>query len=146
MAPAQAGLGYVAFAVAMTVGRLAGDRVVDALGGQKILIGGGLCAAPGLGLAVLVPSAPVTLLGFTFVELGASNLVAVLFTQAGRQKAMPAGVAIAAITSTDYLGSLAGPAFIGFVAHATNLALAPGLVAVSLLAIPLAAKTVMAHN
>jgi predicted MFS family arabinose efflux permease len=143
--PSQAGLGYAAFAVAMTVGRLWGDRLVDALGGKKILVGGGFCAATGLALVVLVPFAWVSLLGFTLVGIGASNLVPVLFTQAGQQKAMPAGVAIAAITTIGYVGILLGPAVIGFIAHASSLSLALGLVALSLLAVPLAAKTVMSQ-
>ncbi|RYX86290.1 MFS transporter [bacterium] len=139
----QAGLGYAAFAIAMTVGRLGGDRIVEVLGGKKILIFGGLCAAIGFGLVVLVPFAPVSLLGFTMVGLGASNIVPVLFTEAGRQKIMPAGLAISAITTIGYTGILTGPATIGFIAHASSLLFSMGLVALSLLAVPLAANKVL---
>ncbi|BCM90511.1 inner membrane protein YbjJ [Abditibacteriota bacterium] len=143
---AQAGLGYAAFAIAMTVGRLGGDRIVEALGGKKILIGGGLCAAMGLGLVVLVPFAAIALLGFTMVGLGCSNIVPVLFTEAGRQKAMPVGLALSAITTIGYTGILTGPASIGFVAHAASLSLSMGLVALSILAVPLSATKVMARD
>lgn len=146
IASAQAGLGYAAFAVAMTIGRLNGDRIVESLGGKKILLGGGLCAALGLGLVVLVPWVPVALLGFTMVGLGCSNIVPVLFTQTGKQKVMPAGLAIGAITTIGYTGILTGPAAIGFIAHATSLALSMGIVALCLLAVPLAAKMVMAST
>ncbi|MET0266683.1 MAG: MFS transporter [Duganella sp.] len=120
----RAGLGYAAFALAMTVGRLTGDRVVRKLGGKRVLLLGGLCGASGFFVAVLAPSAPLALLGFVLVGLGASNVVPILFTAAGNQQSMPAGLAIGAITTLGYAGILAGPALIGFVAHAVNLKLA----------------------
>jgi fucose permease len=120
----RAGLGYAAFAIAMTVGRLTGDRVVRRLGGKRVLLLGGLCGAVGFFVAVLAPSAPLALVGFLLVGLGASNVVPILFTAAGNQSAMPAGLAIGAITTLGYAGILAGPAVIGFVAHAVSLNLA----------------------
>jgi fucose permease len=120
----RAGLGYAAFAAAMTVGRLTGDRVVSRLGGKRVLLLGGLCGAAGFFAAVLAPSAPLALVGFLLVGLGASNVVPILFTAAGNQSAMPAGLAIGAITTLGYAGILAGPAVIGFVAHAVSLNLA----------------------
>lgn len=120
----RAGLGYAAFAIAMTVGRLTGDRVVRKLGGKRVLLLGGLCGALGFFGAVLAPSAPLALVGFLLVGLGASNVVPILFTAAGNQSAMPAGLAIGAITTLGYAGILAGPAVIGFVAHAVSLNLA----------------------
>jgi len=120
----RAGLGYAAFAAAMTVGRLTGDRVVSRLGGKRVLLLGGLCSAAGFFVAVLAPSAPLALVGFLLVGLGASNVVPILFTAAGNQSAMPAGLAIGAITTLGYAGILAGPAVIGFVAHSAGLSLA----------------------
>ena len=120
----RAGLGYAAFALAMTVGRLTGDRVVARFGGKRVLLLGGLCGALGFFCAVLAPSAPLALVGFLLVGLGASNVVPILFTAAGNQSAMPAGLAIGAITTLGYAGILAGPAVIGFVAHAVSLNLA----------------------
>ena len=40
-----AGLGYATFAVAMTVGRLTGDRIVARLGGRRVLVYGGIIVA-----------------------------------------------------------------------------------------------------
>ncbi|KQQ47533.1 MFS transporter [Duganella sp. Leaf126] len=124
MDAARAGLGYAAFAVAMTIGRLTGDRVVARLGGKRVMLLGGLCGAVGFFTSVVAPSAPLALLGFLLVGLGASNVVPILFTAAGNQRAMPAGLAIGAITTLGYAGILAGPAVIGFVAHASSLNLA----------------------
>src|SRR5476649_812068 len=108
----RGGLGYAAFASAMTLGRL---------GGKRVLLLGGACAAAGFLFAVLAPSAGAALLGFVLIGLGASNIVPILFSAAGRQKAMPAGLAISAITTIGYAGILAGPAIIGFVARAASL-------------------------
>ncbi len=124
MDAARAGLGYAAFAAAMTIGRLTGDRVVARLGGKRVMLLGGLCSALGFFLAVMASSAPLALLGFLLVGLGASNVVPILFTAAGNQDAMPAGLAIGAITTIGYAGILAGPAVIGFVAHASSLTVA----------------------
>lgn len=119
--PARASLGYAAFSVTMTVGRLTGDRVVARLGRPRILLLGGLCAAAGLALTVLVPAWEATVAGYAMVGAGCANIVPVLFTAAGRQTAMPASVAVPAVTTFGYAGVLAGPAAIGFVAQATSL-------------------------
>jgi len=124
LAAGQGGLGYASFAVAMTLGRLTGDRVVRRLGGTRVLLGGGLCAGAGFFLAVQATVPAVALLGFVLVGLGASNIVPILFTAAGNQRAMPVSLAIGAISTIGYAGILAGPALIGFIAHASSLGVA----------------------
>lgn len=122
--PAQAGFGYTMFALAMTAGRLSGDWIVKSFGGTKVVVGGGLISALGFVLTVIAPNQPLALAGFLLVGLGASNIVPVLFTAAGRQTRMPASHAVAAITTIGYSGLLAGPAAIGFVAQHSSLSAA----------------------
>lgn len=117
----RAGLGYAAFATAMTVGRLTGDRWVRRIGPQRTVLTGALLAAAGLALATLAPTWPLALPGFALVGLGCSNIVPVLFSLAGRQHAMPESLAVPAIATMGYAGVLMGPALIGFVAHGTSL-------------------------
>lgn len=124
MAADQGGLGYAVFAVAMTAGRLTGDRVVRRWGSARVLLTGGLSTAAGFFIAVLAPLSTVALLGFLLIGIGASNIVPILFTAAGNQRDMPASLAISAITTIGYAGILAGPALIGFIAHAASLNLA----------------------
>ena len=124
MAADQGGLGYAVFAVAMTAGRLTGDRIVRRWGGTRVLLAGGLATAAGFFTVVLAPVPAVALLGFLLVGIGAANIVPVLFTAAGNQHDMPVGLAVSAITTIGYAGILAGPALIGFVAHAVGLHLA----------------------
>lgn len=122
--PAQAGFGYTMFAIAMTIGRLTGDSIVKALGGMKVVVGGGLIAAAGFLLAVFAPAQPLAFAGFLLVGVGASNIVPVLFTAAGNQTRMPPSLAIAAITTLGYAGILVGPAAIGFIAQHSSLSAA----------------------
>ena len=138
----QAGLGYALFSIAMTIGRLNGDRVVNALGRYKILLLGSLCAALGLTLAVACDNAVIALLGFMLVGLGASNVVPILFSAAGNQRDMPANLAIASVTTLGYAGILAGPALIGFIAQVSSLTVAFGCVTALLLAVAASAKAV----
>jgi MFS family permease len=135
MATAYAGLGYAAFALAMTIGRLAGDRIVQRFGGGNIIVFGGLCAAAGLGLVTLVGSWQIGLLGYALVGVGGANIVPVLFTAVGRQTVMPENVAVPAITTLGYAGILVGPAAIGFVAHAASLSAAFLIVAMLLVGV-----------
>ncbi|RYY73149.1 MAG: MFS transporter [Gammaproteobacteria bacterium] len=124
LSAAQGGLGYAAFSVAMTIGRLTGDKVVQRFGGKRVMFIGGLCAAAGFFVAVFSPTPFIALAGFVLIGLGASNIVPILFTAAGRQKDMSAGLAISAVTTIGYAGILAGPAMIGFIAQASSLQLA----------------------
>jgi len=136
----QGGLGYAAFAVAMTVGRLNGDKLVQRWGGARLLLLGGLCAALGFFSVVLAPSPWIALAGFALIGTGASNIVPVLFSAAGSQKDMPASLAISAITTIGYAGILAGPGLIGFVAHAFGLQLAFAGLACGMLLVAVSAR------
>jgi predicted MFS family arabinose efflux permease len=138
----RAGLGYSAFSVAMVVGRLLGDRVTAALGPARIVRYGGLVAAAGFVLASALPWATSSMAGFVLVGLGASNIVPVLFSAAGRLPGTAPGVAIATVTTFGYTGLLAGPALIGMAARAVSLPVALGGVAALLVAVAVSASIV----
>ncbi|SDB42386.1 Predicted arabinose efflux permease, MFS family [Pseudomonas sp. NFACC23-1] len=137
---AYAGLGYAAFALTMTVGRLTGDSVVHRLGAKRVIIYGGSIAAAGFLLATLAPMWQAALLGYGLVGAGCSNIVPVLYTAVGKQTLMPEAIAVPAITTIGYAGILAGPALIGFVAHGSSLSFAFGLIAVSLVIVAVSGK------
>lgn len=140
---AQGGIAYALFSVTMTIGRFTGDRVVARLGSRRVLVLSGLLTIVGL-VGVLPEDWPwLALGGFAIVGFGTANIVPVLFSAAGRQTVMPSGLAIAAMTTIAYAGILAGPAAIGFVAHASSLPAALALVAGLTLVVPLCAKVVV---
>jgi len=143
MNPSQAGWGYAAFASTMSLGRLTGDRIVARLGGRAILVGGGLLAAVGFMIAAVAPNGWAAIVGFGLVGLGASNVVPVLFTAAGKQNQMPPNLAIAAITTMGYAGILVGPALIGFLARGIGLAPTLAVVAGLIATVPLFAGRIL---
>jgi predicted MFS family arabinose efflux permease len=140
MATAYAGLGYAVFSLTMTIGRLTGDRIVQRFGNTNIIAFGGTCAAAGFALATLVPSWQLTLVGYGLIGTGCSNIVPVLYTSVGRQTVMPEHVAVPAITTLGYAGILAGPAFIGFVAHMASLSAAFLILAILLLGVAMSGR------
>ena len=133
----QGGLGYTLFSITMTIGRLSGDGIVTRAGDRRVLIWGGLIAVAGFVMLLAVPLAPVAMAGFLLIGLGASNIVPVLFSLAGRQSKMPATLAVSAITITAYAGVLVGPAGVGFLSHAVGLKAAFWFLAALMTLIPL---------
>jgi hypothetical protein len=134
--PAWAGLGYAAFSLFMTLGRFFGDTFVSAAGPRRVVTSGGLIAAMGLTLAVLVDSWKVGILGYALLGAGCSSVVPVLFAALGRQTEMPEAAAVPIVSTIAYGGMLLGPVGIGFLAHALGLpaalmAVAFGLIVVS---------------
>ncbi|MET7730084.1 MFS transporter [Streptomyces sp. NPDC005402] len=125
--PGVAAVGYSCFALAMTVGRLTGTRMLERLGQTRTLVGGGTTAALGMLLGALAPSVWAALLGFMITGLGLANLFPVAVERAGRL-AGPDGVAIA--STLGYGGMLLGPPAIGFMADWFSLPIALTSVAV----------------
>lgn len=137
---AYAGLGYAAFALTMTAGRLMGDTIVKRLGARRVIVLGGMFAAAGMALATLGTGWEVALLGYALVGVGCSNIVPVLYTAVGKQTVMPENIAVPAITTLGYAGILAGPAAIGFIAHASSLSIAFLLITAMLLAVAISGR------
>lgn len=135
----SAGIGFVVFSVAMSVTRLTGDWLSAKFGPFNLLFYGGLLAAFGFALMPLAPTVPLSLLGFVFVGLGAGNIVPVLFTLAGQQTVMSPALAITATAMMGYVGLLAGPAVVGFVAEHRGLSMSFLLVGALLVLVPLTA-------
>ncbi|WP_339896755.1 MFS transporter [uncultured Gilvimarinus sp.] len=135
MATAHAGLGYVAFAITMTLGRLTGDAIIQRVGLIAVLVIGAGLAALGLTLAALAPSWQVALAGYALVGLGGANIAPIMYSLVGKQTAMPESQAVPALTTIGYAGILVGPAMIGFVAYLTGLTAAFLLVAGFLLTV-----------
>jgi predicted MFS family arabinose efflux permease len=138
----KGGVGYMFFAIAMTAGRLVGDRITARIGDRRTLFWGGVLAIAGFVLLLTAPLAAVAMAGFLLIGLGASNIVPVLFRNAGSQKTMPSALAIGAITTAGYAGILVGPAAIGFVSKAVGLHAAFWMVAALLCLAPLTARLV----
>jgi MFS family permease len=126
--PGLAASGYAVFSAAMMVCRLAGDRLTERVGRVNLVRLGTLLAAAGLSTALLLGTLPAALLGFACVGAGFSVAVPLVFSAAGRLDSRSAGPGLAAVTTAGYLGFLAGPPIIGFIAEAFTLPLALALI------------------
>jgi MFS family permease len=122
-----------AFATAMTLGRIFGDRVRATIGDSRLIAAGGIIATLGLLLAIVFPQPYVAIVGFFMVGLGLSTIVPIAYSLAGNAKGLPSGVGLAMVTTVGYTGFLFGPPVIGFIAHVYNLRI--GLAAVLFLLI-----------
>jgi predicted MFS family arabinose efflux permease len=139
---ARGGLGYMLFSVAMTIGRFCGDFIVGRIGDRKTIFWGSILGTVGFVLVASASIAWVAMVGFILVGAGASNIVPVLFRRAGAQKVMPAGLAVAAISTFGYAGILAGPAAVGYVAKLSSLPAAFWMLAGLLAVVTISARRV----
>jgi predicted MFS family arabinose efflux permease len=142
MSTAHAGLGYAVFSVAMTLGRLTGDSIIQRFGRFPVMLAGALTASAGLAMAVFLPSPQAALLAFLLVGFGLANTVPMLFNAVGNQQDMPANLGISAMTTLGYAGILSGPALIGFISQWLSLSGAFLLIALLLLAVAASARLV----
>ena len=133
-----AALGYAVFAGAMTSMRLVGDRVVMRFGAVRplrVLIAAGAVA---LAAALLLVRIEATMIAFALLGLGLATVVPSAFAAGARHAdAVHAGAgdaprarAIALMSGFGYTGLLVGPPVIGWLAQATELRWALGLLVV----------------
>lgn len=123
-----AALGFVAVAGGMVVGRLAGDRATDRLGGQWLFRGALGLVAAGLLVIVTSPSAWVATGGFAGVGVGVSVLFPALYLQAATTPGVPSGLGLGVMTSGARVGFLASPVVVGVLSEATSLRVGLGAV------------------
>ncbi len=110
-----AGFFYTAFAVAMTVMRLCGDKIVDRLDRRTVVSGGALLIAVGFMTVVLIDNAIASAVGFAIIGCGAANVVPQLVSFAAHIKGMAVHNIISLINALGYSGILLGPVIIGVV-------------------------------
>jgi MFS family permease len=101
-----AALGFAAFSITMTAGRLGGEAAIRRLGAVRLLRLGGAAATTGVLLAV---------------GLGFSCAFPLALTTAGESSDGSGGSEIAAVSVIGYLGFLVGPPLIGLLADAVDL-------------------------
>jgi predicted MFS family arabinose efflux permease len=118
---ATAGLGFVALSAAMTVGRLTGDRVVDRFGQRRVARSGGLLTAAGMGLALALPSIPLTVVGFALAGLGVATLVPAVYAAADALPGLRPGTGLTVVNWLLRIGFLVSAPLIGVLADAIDL-------------------------
>jgi Na+/melibiose symporter-like transporter len=125
-----AALGFAAFSLTMTAGRIFGDALAKAWPSDRIIRAGGAVAAAGLAAAVFTPAPVIVMIGFGAVGLGLANIIPLAFSAAGNTPGVPSGAGIAAVATIGYAAFLAGPPVVGLLAEATSLRVGLALVMV----------------
>ncbi len=114
-------LGYASFMIMMASGRFIGDAVISRFGRQRTLQISGLLMFFGMLSSVIFPNLIICTLAFMLVGLGVACNVPTVYSVTGKHKTIPAGVALAMVSSISFLGFLMGPPLIGYVAELFSL-------------------------
>ncbi|NUP52860.1 MAG: MFS transporter, partial [Catenulispora sp.] len=116
-----AALAYAAFSIAMTAGRLIGDRLTAALGPVLLVRCCGLVASLGLATGLLINEPIAAVIGFGCLGAGLSCIAPQVFSTAGLRNPHRAGLAIARVASVGFLGFVIGPVLIGAISGLVGL-------------------------
>lgn len=116
-----AGLGYTLFACTMLLGRALGDPLARRFGHARTVASAAVLGCAGTVAGFAAPGPVGAAVAFGALGLGLSCLMPFLFTAAGEGKQGTA-IAVTAVSTSGYVGLLAGPTLIGAIAELTTLA------------------------
>lgn len=133
VAAASAGVGLTVLLAAQFIGRLLGDRVIDALGSRFTLLISLAGVALGLGGAAWAPNAALTLMGLAVAGLGCAVTVPIAFARADAVPGLPAHSGVTWISWVMRTVALCLSPAIGLMSEVGSLPLA--LTAVTLIAV-----------
>ncbi|GAB3692186.1 MFS transporter [Spirosoma flavus] len=128
-----AALGFGAFSLTMTSFRFLGDGIIPKIGAKRWLQLGAVVAAVGLLIAIALPYPATALIGFALLGAGCSLGAPILYSASMRVPGIPPAAGLATFATFSFIGFLAGPPVIGFVAEAFGLYYGLGFVAIILL-------------
>ena len=140
---AQGALLFGVFAVAMTIGRIAGVPLLDRFGRVPVLRVAVVMSAVGLAVVILVPLVPVMVAGIVVWGLGAALGFPVGMSAAGDN---PVGAAarVSAVATIAYSAFLVGPPILGLVGEQVgilnSLWIVFGLIVIAGFAVPATRK------
>ena len=114
-------LGYTSFMIMMATGRFVADYFISRIGRKRLLQICGVMISTGLFTSVLFPYLITCTIAFMLVGLGVSSIVPTVYSAAGRHSKVPAGIALATVSSVSFLGFLMGPPLIGYISQIAGL-------------------------
>ncbi|BEV48282.1 MFS transporter [Burkholderia contaminans] len=142
----SAGYGYAAFALAMTIARLTGDRLARVSGARSILVAGSVGTAAALVALVFARHWMILIALFAAVGFGLANIVPLFFLHVSRQRRMRVELAMPVVATLGYAGMLAGPAVLGAIGELAGLSASLLTIAAMLLPIALSAHTIVSRD
>ena len=121
----------VAYAAAMGVARLVGDRALLRWGFGGLARRSGAVTCVGTLLAITTRSPAPALAGFALVGIGCAAIVPALFRIGASMPGISQSAGVAAVATAGYTGGLVNGPVIGFLARGVGLSAALGLLAVA---------------
>jgi hypothetical protein len=128
---AVAAAAVVAYAAAMGVARLFGDRLLLRWGIGGLARRSGLVSCAGMALALGTRAPAPSLVGFALVGVGCAAVVPALFRVGGSVPGIAQGAGVAAVATAGYAAALVNGPAIGYLARGIGLTAALGLVVVA---------------
>ena len=128
----QAGLGFIAFSLCMTLGRFLGDNLSQKVGTINMIYYGSLTAFIAYFL-ILTANFFLTVLGFGVLGLGLSVIIPEVFRLAGQTEGIPASKGISVVSGIGFVGFLIGPVLLGLISNWTNLLLSFSFLSLSII-------------
>lgn len=120
--PSLSAMGFACFSMSMMLGRFVGDSIIPRFGEKQLLVLGGLLGAVGLGITILFPHPAMVLVGFLVLGFGCSLGAPILYAASMQLPNASPAAGLATFATFSFLGFMAGPPIIGFVAEAYGLA------------------------
>ena len=129
--PEYAGYSFSLFYITMGIFRFLGDKTAEKFSIKTILFFSSILSILGLYIMLYVPYNAASFIGFTLAGAGLANMVPVTISAAGKYKGnMPLSIAVSAVATVGYFGTLIGPSVMGFVSEYTSLTTAFSLIGV----------------
>jgi len=114
-------LGYASFMIMMASGRFIGDYVISRIGRKRTMQISGVLVSSGMFISVCFPYLLTATIGFMMVGLGVATNIPSVYSIAGRNPKVSAGMALAMVSSVSYFGFLMGPPLIGYISQLSSL-------------------------
>ncbi len=115
--PFVGGLSITIFSLAIAIGRLFMDPVVDRFSPRPVAVALlSLCGA-GLAMVAMAPHPAVALVGFGLAGVGCSSVYPLAVSAAAQRTDRPASINVAALGQMTFVVFFAGPPLLGFVAE-----------------------------
>ncbi len=122
--PGAAGLGVVAFSAGMAVSRFVGDRLVARFGQPAVVRAGAAAGLVALATMLALDRLVISIVALGIVGLGLGPVVPLAFRTAGSAARRSGRSALPIVVTAGYVGSIVGPAAVGFIADAFGLRIA----------------------
>jgi MFS family permease len=129
-APVVAGLGYAAYALAMVLVRLSGNRLFTSFAVHRVLPLLAAMASLGFAAGLVIARPASVLVGFALLGAGLGGVVPMILRAAGAVGNVDTGRAVAGVAGCGWAGFVVGPVVIGEIAAATTLHIALFLIPV----------------